>query len=316
MTRIREEEEDCCRACNVTLSFMDTVIALTYLSESFFEIDNLGSVLSSLSNNGTLQWSALGRLHGNPICTVWEILCQFCTDWLVLIFDCSPNVCWTSFLGYDSHLCQTLLQLLGTFSLQPYSKMRPHSAVSVQSSQISQWEYLYSAKLKTVHTAPWHNCSNKNIFSNCLNWAYDSPDSLRLGCRLSRLWSCCSNGPVSKTAAWPTDNECSSVGRTQLSDTGVGDERTVISQITDVYDTEVWRGRCSVFFWRQSWVLKGLGKCLSVVGWMDDLVWMNHKRNEWVLQQRNVLQEILNMLRVLKPRFFGHMKLRLFGKKT
>ena len=30
----------------------------------------------------------------------------------------------------------------------------------------------------------------------------------------------------------PTDNECSSVGRTQLSDTGVGDELTVVGQVT------------------------------------------------------------------------------------
>jgi len=68
-------------------------------------------------------------------------------------------------------------------------------------------------------------CSNKNVFSNCLNWPYDSPHSLR-------LWSCSCKGPVSKTAALPTDNECSSVGRRQLSDTGVGDELTVVGQVT------------------------------------------------------------------------------------
>jgi len=33
---------------------------------------------------------------------------------------------------------------------------------------------------------------------------------------------------IFKTAARATDNECSSVGRTQLSDTGVGDELTVV----------------------------------------------------------------------------------------
>jgi len=43
---------------------------------------------------------------------------------------------------------------------------------------------------------------------------------------------CGGKGPVSKTAARPTDNECSSVGRTQLSDTGVGDELTVVVQVT------------------------------------------------------------------------------------
>jgi len=36
---------------------------------------------------------------------------------------------------------------------------------------------------------------------------------------------------VSQTAARPTDNKCLSVGRTQLSDTGVGDELTVVGQV-------------------------------------------------------------------------------------
>ena len=45
-------------------------------------------------------------------------------------------------------------------------------------------------------------------------------------------WSCGGKGPISKTAARPTD-QCSSVGKTQLSDTGVGDELlTVIGQLT------------------------------------------------------------------------------------
>ena len=39
-------------------------------------------------------------------------------------------------------------------------------------------------------------------------------------------------GPVSKTAAWPTNKECSSVGKTQLSDMGVGDELTVVCQVS------------------------------------------------------------------------------------
>ena len=39
-------------------------------------------------------------------------------------------------------------------------------------------------QLKTVYTAPWLHCPNKNVFSNCLNWPYDSPHSLRLGGRL------------------------------------------------------------------------------------------------------------------------------------
>ena len=36
----------------------------------------------------------------------------------------------------------------------------------------------------------------------------------------------------SKNVARPTDNECSSVGRTRLFDTGVGDELTVVGQVT------------------------------------------------------------------------------------
>jgi len=37
---------------------------------------------------------------------------------------------------------------------------------------------LYSAQLKTVHTAPLSHCSTKNVFSDRLNWPYDSPRSL------------------------------------------------------------------------------------------------------------------------------------------
>jgi len=46
------------------------------------------------------------------------------------------------------------------------------------------------------------------------------------------LWFRGGKGPVTKTAERPTDDECSSVGRTQLSDTGVGDELTVVGQVT------------------------------------------------------------------------------------
>ena len=54
------------------------------------------------------------------------------------------------------------------------------------------------------------------------DWAAD--------CSRLDLWSWGGKGLVSKTAARPTDNECSSV--TQLSDTGVGDELTVVGQVT------------------------------------------------------------------------------------
>jgi len=48
-------------------------------------------------------------------------------------------------------------------------------------------------------------------------------------------------GPVSKTAAWPTNKECSSVGKTQLSDMGVGDELTVVCQVSwGIQDKDWW----------------------------------------------------------------------------
>ena len=52
---------------------------------------------------------------------------------------------------------------------------------------------MYWAELKTVHTAPWPHCPNKNVFSSRLNWPYDSPHSLRLGSRLFQTcgeWVC------------------------------------------------------------------------------------------------------------------------------
>ena len=57
-------------------------------------------------------------------------------------------------------------------------------------------EYFCSAQLKTLHTAPWPHCPNKNVCSNCLIWPYDSPDCLRLGGRLvvlRRQRSCLQN---------------------------------------------------------------------------------------------------------------------------
>ena len=77
------------------------------------------------------------------------------------------------------------------------------------------------------------HCPNESVFSNRLNWPYDSPHSLRLG---SSLFQTC--GParrqslVSKPAARPTDDECSSVDRMQLSNTGIGDELAVVGQVT------------------------------------------------------------------------------------
>ena len=43
--------------------------------------------------------------------------------------------------------------------------------------------FLHGA-VKTVHTAPWPHCPNKNVCSNRLSWPYDSPHSLILGGRL------------------------------------------------------------------------------------------------------------------------------------
>jgi len=77
-------------------------------------------------------------------------------------------------------------------------------------AEMSSAAYFYSVQLKTVHTAPWPHCPNKNVFSNCLNWPYDSQRSLRLGGRLFQT--------------------CGPVVRMQLSDTGVGDEWTAVGQ--------------------------------------------------------------------------------------
>jgi len=49
------------------------------------------------------------------------------------------------------------------------------------------------------------------------------PHSLRLG---GKLFQIC------RPAVRPIDNECSSVGRTQLSDMGIGNKLTVIGQVT------------------------------------------------------------------------------------
>jgi len=35
-------------------------------------------------------------------------------------------------------------------------------------------EYFYLVQLKAVHTAPWPQCPDNNVFSNRLNWPYDS----------------------------------------------------------------------------------------------------------------------------------------------
>ena len=97
--------------------------------------------------------------------------------------------------------------------------------------------------MKTVHTAPWPHCPNKNVISNRLNWPCDNPHSLNrteqilfeIGRQtVTDLWSCGGKRTVSKTTVRLslTDNECSSVGRTQLSDTGVGDELTVVGHVT------------------------------------------------------------------------------------
>jgi len=78
---------------------------------------------------------------------------------------------------------------------------------------------------------PWPHCPNKSVFSNHLNWPYDTSHSFRLG-SIPDLWFCGGKGPVSKAAARLTDNECLSVGRMQLSDMGVSDKRTVVGQVT------------------------------------------------------------------------------------
>jgi len=54
------------------------------------------------------------------------------------------------------------------------------------------------AQLKTVHTAPWPHCLNKNVFNNHLNWLYDSSHSLRL---CGRLFQTC--GPAAAKVLSP-----------------------------------------------------------------------------------------------------------------
>ena len=54
------------------------------------------------------------------------------------------------------------------------------------------------AQLKTVHTALWPPCPNTNVFSNSLNWPYDSPHSLRL---VGRLFQTC--GPAAAKVLSP-----------------------------------------------------------------------------------------------------------------
>jgi len=74
---------------------------------------------------------------------------------------------------------------------------------------------------------PWSHCPNNNVFSDRLNWPYDSPICLRSGCiiiiiiiirdlysayyRKKNIGSC--EGPVSETAGRPFDRECSSIDR-------------------------------------------------------------------------------------------------------
>jgi len=59
-------------------------------------------------------------------------------------------------------------------------------------------------QLKSVHTALWPHCPNENVFSNCLDWPYDSPHSpSRLG---GRLFQTC--GPEGAKVLSP--NRCAS----------------------------------------------------------------------------------------------------------
>ena len=65
-----------------------------------------------------------------------------------------------------------------------------------------------------------------------LNWPYDSTRSLRLGGRLFQTCVPAAAKVLSPKLLLVRLNEYSSVGRTQLSDTGVGDELTVVGQVT------------------------------------------------------------------------------------
>jgi len=88
------------------------------------------------------------------------------------------------------------------------------------------------------------DCLNKNIFSNRLNWPYDSPHSLRLS---GRLFHTC--GPAAAKVLFPKllrVRLTTSVGSTQLSDTGVSDDLTVVSQYTGALpDKDRWTRRAA-----------------------------------------------------------------------
>jgi len=86
--------------------------------------------------------------------------------------------------------------------------------------------------LRTVHTTPWPHCPNENVFSDRLNWPYDSPHSLRLG---GRVFQTC--GPAAAMVPSPkllhvrlTTSVRVSAERGCLT-RGVGDERTVVGQV-------------------------------------------------------------------------------------
>ena len=81
-------------------------------------------------------------------------------------------------------------------------------------------------QFKTVHTAPWPHCLYRNVL------LYDTPHSLRLGGRLFQT-----SGPAVAKVLSPKLpgirlTSVPSVGRMQLSDTGIGDELTVVHQVT------------------------------------------------------------------------------------
>jgi len=43
------------------------------------------------------------------------------------------------------------------------------------------------AQLKKVHITPWPHCTNESVFSDPLNWPYDSRDCLRSDSKLFQI---------------------------------------------------------------------------------------------------------------------------------
>ena len=56
-----------------------------------------------------------------------------------------------------------------------------------------------------VHTVPWSHCPNRNVFSDRLNWPYDSPDCPRSSGRLLHTLVSAAAKVLSPSATFPKE---------------------------------------------------------------------------------------------------------------